>query len=206
MQNIHCTGTSNQNGTCYTDAECAERKGVASGTCADGFGVCCICKFSLKMFFDFWKWGQNCSFSKILFLYYTLMKKIHFPFNSFPILRRDKCWKQHIYKAKYDHFAYDFSLYLQNLSDIEINLSNQIRIDGNLVRCSCWKMISRSFENELIFRSEDFDDSWLQNIREHAFLLQFFRRLCLPAQWEEIMTLQPTLKVCKTFGQIIWSE
>merc|ERR1712213_33752 len=44
--NIHCTGTSNQNGTCYTDAECAERKGVASGTCADGFGVCCI--FSLS--------------------------------------------------------------------------------------------------------------------------------------------------------------
>jgi len=40
--NIHCKGSSNRNGTCYTKEECSNRKGVASGSCADGFGVCCV--------------------------------------------------------------------------------------------------------------------------------------------------------------------
>ncbi|XP_059097989.1 uncharacterized protein LOC131892220 [Tigriopus californicus] len=35
------TGGAN-NGTCYTQGECTSRKGVASGTCAGGFGVCCV--------------------------------------------------------------------------------------------------------------------------------------------------------------------
>merc|ERR1719270_92221 len=30
------------NGTCYTADECTSRNGVASGSCADGYGVCCI--------------------------------------------------------------------------------------------------------------------------------------------------------------------
>jgi len=36
------SGTNSRNGTCYTQEECASRNGVASGSCADGFGVCCI--------------------------------------------------------------------------------------------------------------------------------------------------------------------
>jgi len=32
----------NMNGTCYTAEECTDRNGVASGTCAEGYGVCCI--------------------------------------------------------------------------------------------------------------------------------------------------------------------
>jgi len=44
--NIHCTGSSNRNGTCYTSEECENRDGVASGSCADGFGVCCIITLS----------------------------------------------------------------------------------------------------------------------------------------------------------------
>lgn len=31
-----------QNGTCYTSEECSSRNGVASGSCADGYGVCCL--------------------------------------------------------------------------------------------------------------------------------------------------------------------
>jgi len=31
-----------KNGTCYTKEECSERGGTESGTCASGFGVCCI--------------------------------------------------------------------------------------------------------------------------------------------------------------------
>lgn len=34
--------TANMNGTCYTAEECTDRNGVASGTCAEGYGVCCI--------------------------------------------------------------------------------------------------------------------------------------------------------------------
>lgn len=40
--NIVCKGNSNKNGTCYTAEECSDRGGVSSGSCADGFGVCCV--------------------------------------------------------------------------------------------------------------------------------------------------------------------
>ncbi|XP_059088780.1 uncharacterized protein LOC131884901 [Tigriopus californicus] len=43
--NDACGGSSSRNGTCYTSEECASKGGSASGTCAQGFGVCCI--FSL---------------------------------------------------------------------------------------------------------------------------------------------------------------
>jgi len=39
--NVQCTGSS-KNGTCFTKAECDNIDGTSSGTCADGFGVCCI--------------------------------------------------------------------------------------------------------------------------------------------------------------------
>jgi len=35
-----------QNGTCYTKDECEEREGTSSGTCAEGYGVCCTCKLA----------------------------------------------------------------------------------------------------------------------------------------------------------------
>lgn len=34
------------NGTCYTAEECTNRNGVASGSCAEGFGVCCTITLS----------------------------------------------------------------------------------------------------------------------------------------------------------------
>jgi len=40
--NIGCIGSGSLNGTCYTTEECASRDGVSSGSCADGFGVCCV--------------------------------------------------------------------------------------------------------------------------------------------------------------------
>eukprot|EP00095_Tigriopus_kingsejongensis_P003142 maker-scaffold662_size116868-snap-gene-0.12 protein:Tk03142 transcript:maker-scaffold662_size116868-snap-gene-0.12-mRNA-1 annotation:"hypothetical protein DAPPUDRAFT_311633" len=37
------TGTGgNRNGTCFTATECSEKRGIAAGTCASGFGVCCL--------------------------------------------------------------------------------------------------------------------------------------------------------------------
>lgn len=42
--NALCSGTS-KNGTCYTSDECKDKGGTESGSCADGFGVCCV--FSL---------------------------------------------------------------------------------------------------------------------------------------------------------------
>jgi len=34
--------TSNRNGTCFTSSECSDKGGNARGSCASGFGVCCV--------------------------------------------------------------------------------------------------------------------------------------------------------------------
>jgi len=39
--NDACVGSGTNNGTCYTTQECADKGGTSSGSCADGFGVCC---------------------------------------------------------------------------------------------------------------------------------------------------------------------
>jgi len=36
------TSNGNRNGTCYTNSECSNKKGSAQGSCAAGFGVCCV--------------------------------------------------------------------------------------------------------------------------------------------------------------------
>lgn len=57
FQNYPCS-TSNSlmtqlNGTCYHGIECNQLGGVAVGKCADGFGVCCICKYLFKLYLYF---------------------------------------------------------------------------------------------------------------------------------------------------------
>merc|ERR1712165_506101 len=64
FKNLDCESTSTsstngkRNGTCYTSEECDEKGGVASGSCAMGFGTCCL--------FTFQTCGtdvkQNCSY------------------------------------------------------------------------------------------------------------------------------------------------
>jgi len=39
--NDPCVGSNSRNGTCYTSQECSDKAGTSSGSCADGFGVCC---------------------------------------------------------------------------------------------------------------------------------------------------------------------
>jgi len=46
FDNDECASTLGDNGTCYTAAECEEFGGKAAGTCASGFGVCCVLKYS----------------------------------------------------------------------------------------------------------------------------------------------------------------
>jgi len=41
-----CAGSNSKNGTCYSSDECSSKGGTNSGTCANGFGVCCV--FSLS--------------------------------------------------------------------------------------------------------------------------------------------------------------
>ncbi|XP_059097601.1 uncharacterized protein LOC131891925 [Tigriopus californicus] len=36
------SGSSNRNGTCFTSNECVSKGGSAAGSCAAGFGVCCV--------------------------------------------------------------------------------------------------------------------------------------------------------------------
>merc|ERR1711976_832896 len=45
FKNDECKGDK-RNGTCYTAEECSNRGGGESGTCAEGFGVCCIFELS----------------------------------------------------------------------------------------------------------------------------------------------------------------
>ena len=44
------------NGTCYTKTDCANRGGVAQGSCASGFGVCCYCKLTWKKMKNWHSW------------------------------------------------------------------------------------------------------------------------------------------------------
>ncbi|XP_037079095.1 uncharacterized protein LOC119100086 [Pollicipes pollicipes] len=37
-----CNASTGENGTCYTERECSGMGGVASGACADDYGVCCV--------------------------------------------------------------------------------------------------------------------------------------------------------------------
>ena len=36
------------NGTCYTKEECSSKGGTNDGSCASGYGVCCVCKYQKK--------------------------------------------------------------------------------------------------------------------------------------------------------------
>ncbi len=45
FNNDPCDG-GNRNGTCYTSEECDDKGGTNSGSCADGYGVCCTCKIA----------------------------------------------------------------------------------------------------------------------------------------------------------------
>ena len=47
-----CNATSTTQGVCYTSDECNSKGGVNSGTCANGFGVCCVCKTVLFYFYN----------------------------------------------------------------------------------------------------------------------------------------------------------
>ncbi|XP_067004462.1 cubilin isoform X2 [Anabrus simplex] len=42
FSNAHCLGNNNLNGTCFTRRECTRYGGLASGTCGNGLGVCCV--------------------------------------------------------------------------------------------------------------------------------------------------------------------
>ena len=43
--NDECTTDTNSvRGVCYSDDDCGTKGGTASGTCASGFGVCCLFK------------------------------------------------------------------------------------------------------------------------------------------------------------------
>ena len=49
FENNMCNGTTTGlMGVCYTMRECQERGGTESGSCAAGFGVCCICGYFIS--------------------------------------------------------------------------------------------------------------------------------------------------------------
>ncbi|XP_059087673.1 uncharacterized protein LOC131884050 [Tigriopus californicus] len=58
FQNTNCNGSSSTRvGTCYTSDECESKGGSSSGTCASGYGVCCV--FNLNCGSTF---SENCTY------------------------------------------------------------------------------------------------------------------------------------------------
>ena len=45
FNNDACTAVDGKIGSCYTLAECTSLGGGDGGSCASGFGVCCICEY-----------------------------------------------------------------------------------------------------------------------------------------------------------------
>lgn len=48
FSNSPCTTSTGYNGTCFTSAECSTKGGTGYGSCASGFGVCCVSKLLHK--------------------------------------------------------------------------------------------------------------------------------------------------------------
>ena len=51
FDNTECAGTSGDNGTCFTSNECSEIGGTPDGTCATGFGVCCVLQVDILSYY-----------------------------------------------------------------------------------------------------------------------------------------------------------
>lgn len=43
-------------GTCYRRSQCTSIGGIGSGSCANGIGVCCICKYIFIIGIKKYKW------------------------------------------------------------------------------------------------------------------------------------------------------
>lgn len=47
FEHVPCTSSSGLEGTCFPEYECTEAAGATMGSCADGYGTCCVSKFIL---------------------------------------------------------------------------------------------------------------------------------------------------------------
>ena len=44
------SSSAGKNGTCYAKDECENKGGTGYGSCAGGYGVCCVCKLVSELF------------------------------------------------------------------------------------------------------------------------------------------------------------
>ena len=63
FKNDPCQSLTGNNGTCLSSKDCAFKGGIKSGTCASGFGVCCLSKSS---------YHPDCSSPQIVFSFQDL--------------------------------------------------------------------------------------------------------------------------------------
>lgn len=54
-----CPGASGNNGTCMSSEDCYRRGGTADGTCASGYGSCCVCKYFFNINLTNFKKNKN---------------------------------------------------------------------------------------------------------------------------------------------------
>lgn len=64
FNNVDCLSSSGLKGTCLHSLECSSQSGTESGDCADGYGICCVCKYfiiSIDIIINYYfYWDTKC--------------------------------------------------------------------------------------------------------------------------------------------------
>ena len=53
------SSSAGKNGTCYAEDECKNKGGTGYGSCAGGYGVCCVCKSESYIIFPHYSFCIN---------------------------------------------------------------------------------------------------------------------------------------------------
>ena len=79
FKNDACVSGTGNNGTCYSSSDCSKLGGTASGSCASGFGVCCLCKSDFKSLLYVFSWNlRNTTLDRTLpFICRRILRKIN---------------------------------------------------------------------------------------------------------------------------------
>ena len=73
------SSSAGKNGTCYARDECENKGGTGYGSCAGGYGVCCVCKLVSEFFMLFFRYFININ----VLLYHLYKMKLQIKSISF---------------------------------------------------------------------------------------------------------------------------
>lgn len=94
FDHVSCTSSSGLEGTCLPEYKCTESGGSTMGSCADGYGTCCVSKYLYYKYYDlilfcpYFLLGTYCSFSAFLIGHNFILFQHYFSAMITPLLRR----------------------------------------------------------------------------------------------------------------------